>query len=368
MKKKMALFMALVMLAILPFDAVSAAGNGSGEAVIISEDVDGAAETTASEDTESGEIVVESAEKIQGETDAQQETAAESETQALDTTETESAAETEAEATTEAVTEAAAESEASQTEAVEAETSEGMTSQTELVEAETSEDMASVEAEEEIETSDAAASQAESSEDDAQAAETEADDGILVASVEEVESTEEEAGIQTASTSTELSVNKTYSLADIIGSTQYFSVSAAGRVQFIVQNSVNTSFGLYVYDTGLLSSYCKVSMTAGLESATSNYVTLPEAKQYSFKISGSTPNSEATLYIKYEAAGTYYGETESNDSFDTANGIQFNVEYEGMLGGSEDEIDYYKFTLSSSSKVGMSFDFLDTEMTEYNDV
>ncbi|MCD7746606.1 MAG: Ig-like domain-containing protein [Lachnospiraceae bacterium] len=190
-------------------------------------------------------------------------------------------------------------------------------------------------------------------------------DGISVVSIEEVES-----NAQTVSTDavTELEVNTTYYISDILNTTQYFSVSGAGRVQFILENcTYPSSYTLYMHGTGLidtLDSYqytsCELNLNTNLESATSYYATLPEGKQYNFELSGSTTttNSEATLYIKYETAGTYNGETESNDSFDEANQISLNTLYDASV-SAVDEYDYYRFTLNASSKVSISYGFYD---------
>ncbi len=187
--------------------------------------------------------------------------------------------------------------------------------------------------------------------------ESQSDDGIMVSSIEDVTS---DAQAIATTTVTELQVNTTYSLSDVIGTTQYFSVSSAGRVQFIIENSTSTSFKLYLYGTGLVSEKNGISMLEGIEEATSCYLSLPEAAQYSFLISGNTPNSEATLYIKYEAAGTYNGEVEINDSFDSANDISLNTEYIGGVSG-YDYYDYYRFTLANPSKVSLDFDFYDQD-------
>ncbi|MCD8013842.1 MAG: Ig-like domain-containing protein [Lachnospiraceae bacterium] len=230
-------------------------------------------------------------------------------------------------------------------------------------EAGTAEDAGAVEAGEDAavtEESDAAVTE----ETDA-GTEAQANDGISVVSVEEVES-----DAQTISTDseTELGVNTTYYISDILNTTQYFTVSGAGRVQFILENcTYPSSFSVYIKGTGLIGDNTSLGMITSLEGAASYYATLPEGKQYSFKLSGSTTttNSEATLYIKYEAAGTYNGETESNNSFDTANNISLNKQYDGTVCGDgtynsgNDTCDYYCFALSSASKVSISFEFYD---------
>ncbi|MCD8015787.1 MAG: Ig-like domain-containing protein [Lachnospiraceae bacterium] len=176
--------------------------------------------------------------------------------------------------------------------------------------------------------------------------------GISIVSIEE----EESEGVQTVadSTVTELQVNTTYSAADICGTTQYFSVSTPGRVYLKLENCVNPGYSVSFSEISGLA--VNIVMTNKSESAETNYVVLPSAAQYSFKISaGNAINSEATFCIVYESEGTYNGESAGNDSFAAATEIQTNVEYWGMRDYSwYEDYDYYHFTLDSSSLINIS--------------
>ncbi|MCD7737135.1 MAG: hypothetical protein LUI07_09285, partial [Lachnospiraceae bacterium] len=334
MKKKAAFLLAFVMLASVPYSGALA----SDADVIISEDI-AEDEVTDTSDLDFSEISVEEVEEIPAEAEAVTETEASGQTGEA---ETETVAETEAETSGEAVEPTTESAASAESETISEEASAELSTEVSL-EADAA---AEPEGTAETETSQTVSDESGSL----------SDDGIMVSSIEEVESVAEtETDVQTVATTTvtELETNTIYSLADVIGSTQYFSVPSAGRMQIIIANSVNTSYTLYVYNTGLLSNYRKLSYETGIESVTFDYVVLPEAKQYSFEISGSTPNSEATLEIRFEAAGTYNGETEWNDSFDTANEIALNTAYFGTV-SSDDKYDYYHFTLTSPSRVSFS--------------
>ncbi|MCC8046443.1 MAG: Ig-like domain-containing protein [Clostridiales bacterium] len=428
-KRMMAIVLSLAMLTSLPCYSVTADGVNPESVVVVSEDcADGAeaaetdleenavevAETTS--DEADAEAASEAGTEVQTEaaseagTEAQTETASEAgteaQTEAAVEASTEAQTEAAAEAGTEAQTEAApeagteAQTEAAsetgtevQTEAAEANTEAETSAEVEAgAEAETefaaelstetetetaaeanaeTETESAAEANVEAETESAAEANVEAETESAAevsaeaATETQSDDGIMVSSVEDAAS---DAQSVATTTTTELEVNKTYYISDILNTTQYFTVSGAGRVQFILENcTYPSSYTLYMHGTGLIGtndSYqynsCELKLITDLEGATSYYATLPEGKQYNFKLSGSTAktNSEATLYIKYEAAGTYNGETESNDSFDTANQISLNTQYDAAV-SYPDEYDYFRFTLSASSKVSISYGFYD---------
>lgn len=60
-----------------------------------------------------------------------------------------------------------------------------------------------------------------------------------------------------------------------------------------------------------------------------------------------TINAEARVIIKYQNKSEYYGELESNDTYDTATRIENNVVYEGNYSISSDE-DIYKFVMEEA--------------------
>ena len=58
-------------------------------------------------------------------------------------------------------------------------------------------------------------------------------------------------------------------------------------------------------------------------------------------------NREAKLIVEYQRINDYYGETENNDTYDTATYIEPNITYEGNY-SKRDDIDIYKFQMQQS--------------------
>ena len=67
-------------------------------------------------------------------------------------------------------------------------------------------------------------------------------------------------------------------------------------------------------------------------------------------------NNEATVKILYQRASEYVGETEDNDSYETATILQNNIEYEGNYSKNSDK-DFYRFTMEKPGKAELSLTY-----------
>jgi hypothetical protein len=72
-----------------------------------------------------------------------------------------------------------------------------------------------------------------------------------------------------------------------------------------------------------------------------------------YSYSGNYNNTDYIFNVNYTAEGSFF-EKEYNDSLTSANTISLNTSYTGNMQNSND-VDYYKFTLSSAGKVTLNF-------------
>ena len=131
---------------------------------------------------------------------------------------------------------------------------------------------------------------------------------------------------------------------EIVGKEKTFEIPSAGRARLTFEECVNPeSYSLRI-------SGCRVSnfrLTKEKESAYTNWFAVSSGT-LEVNFSSSQPvNDEAVVYVEYEAGGSYVGEVESNNSFETANKIALNMDY-WAAGG---DLDYFYFEVDSPSKV-----------------
>ena len=172
-----------------------------------------------------------------------------------------------------------------------------------------------------------------------------------------------------AATTKDVDLNKVYNISQLSeGESSVdlrFTLPSKGRFKIIIEHYVKpyanayipTNIGQAYIDGELVRPYCFTLL--GLEGQESNYLSF-DPGTYSCNLSNlASINSEATVMIKFEAAGTYYGEVEGNNTYDTANEIKANITYQGSMTtksrwGDPDDEDYYYFQLDKPAKVLIS--------------
>lgn len=144
---------------------------------------------------------------------------------------------------------------------------------------------------------------------------------------------------------------------EIVGKEKTFEIPSAGRARLTFEECVNPeSYSLRI-------SGCRVSdfrLTNEKEKASTNWFAVSSGT-LKVNLSSSQPvNDEAVAYVEYEAGGSYVGEVESNNSFETANKIAVNTDYWAAGGNNWD---YFYFEVDGPSKV----EFPETFQTLWND-
>lgn len=162
-----------------------------------------------------------------------------------------------------------------------------------------------------------------------------------------------------AATTKNVDLNKVYNISQLSeGENRLdlkFTLPSKGRFKVIIQNNLNSSLTVEIHnaciDGKYVGAYCTVN--TGIESKESNYLSLDPGTYSCHLTRVTSTNSEATIMIKFEAAGTYYGEVEGNNSYDTANEIKSNITYQGSA-TTEWDYDYYTFNLDKPAKIDIS--------------
>lgn len=144
---------------------------------------------------------------------------------------------------------------------------------------------------------------------------------------------------------------------EIVDKEKTFEIPSAGRARLTFEECVNPeSYRLEI-------SGCRVSdfrLTNEKEKASTNWFVVSSGTLKVNLSSNQPVNDEAVAYVEYEAGGSYVGEVESNDSYETANKIAVNTDY-WAAGG--DDWDYFYFEVDGPSKV----EFPETFRTYWND-
>lgn len=177
-----------------------------------------------------------------------------------------------------------------------------------------------------------------------------------------------------AATTKNVDLNKVYNISQLSeGESSInlrFTLPSKGRFKVVIQNHVGSSIPVSM-GTGYIDgkpAYPNCKIRTGIESQESNYLSF-DPGTYTCSLSRITDiNIEATVMIKFEKAGTYYGEVEGNNSYDTANEIQPNITYQGsetflyrannpspsdsyINWRRTNDVDYYTFSLDRPAKV-----------------
>lgn len=164
-------------------------------------------------------------------------------------------------------------------------------------------------------------------------------------------------GNDTVSQATSLNVNQTYSgyLSDYNDVEYYgFSLSAAGKLDIMISNVSNKSWSYQLYDSNG-KAFDWYGYTDYSELATGNSMSsigLP-AGDYYLKVSrytGNVENTPYTIQLGFTAGSTF--EQEYNNTLSTASPIALNENYQSHL-QYNDDIDFYKFTLSKKGKLSI---------------
>lgn len=152
----------------------------------------------------------------------------------------------------------------------------------------------------------------------------------------------------------QMEVNKYYYLSEYFaywGSEIEVVIPDKGRMRVVIEDCTedcyysNYSFknSSQFYDTN--RNWNKYT-----EGADGGWITVNQGTYILDLSMSSKPNKEARIKIEYQTQGTYFGEEESNDSYDSANFILLGETYYGDYSESDD-VDIYRFSIAKSSKV-----------------
>ena len=135
-----------------------------------------------------------------------------------------------------------------------------------------------------------------------------------------------------------------------------------GRINIVAENVAQLDEiipgsyrSFWVSENGKGGSFCRKGIVINSENYQSGYITVKQG-EYRIDMELLRPkliNNEAVFRIEYQSSDEYSGETEDNDSYDTANNIQSDIEYEGDYSWEQD-VDYYKFIMENPGKVDIS--------------
>lgn len=161
-----------------------------------------------------------------------------------------------------------------------------------------------------------------------------------------------------------ISCNKEYNFSDLKENYGYwldFNFPEPGRLKIVITDcrtgKMGNGFDMYDdSDNGrwdyrysdASSSYHYKYVEKGVEDIDSGWLTIKKGHSI-LRISGEA-NIEAKFMVQYQKEGTYNGEIEDNDSFDTATLIKNNTIYDGDYSKYND-VDYYKFSLEQAGLV-----------------
>lgn len=170
-------------------------------------------------------------------------------------------------------------------------------------------------------------------------------------------------------------LNKSYKIRDFKrgyeSNNVKFSVTKPGRIKISVKDCTTTNFepgdslrgtwSLELSGSSILTTYWDKYTS---ETAETEWITINpgeyEFKQWRWEVEAGvldfgSANPEANLTILYEEAGSYVGESEKNDTYDTANVLSAGSTIEGNCSHSNDK-DLYKFVMENPGKVSLVVD------------
>ena len=166
-------------------------------------------------------------------------------------------------------------------------------------------------------------------------------------------------GNNTLQTAKNIYANTTYT--DNISSTSdidYYklTISSSSKVSITFKHdAIDYSSSLWEIQLQNTNDETMISFTSNGNNTnlTSYNVGLPSGTYY-VKIADGWGQNSADYSFKVNCSAQSYWETEKNNSFGTADSIALNTYYNGTINNTSD-IDYYKLTISSSSKVSITF-------------
>ena len=134
-----------------------------------------------------------------------------------------------------------------------------------------------------------------------------------------------------------------------------FSLSNSSKVNINFKHTLIDSSSTYWYaalynENG--DELVKLSVVGNKTNLSSSNVGIPAGKYYIKVYQNNYSNVDYT--IKINSSSESYWETEVNNSYDYGDAISLNKEYSGSL-AKYDDIDFYKFYVSSASKVSINF-------------
>ncbi len=171
-------------------------------------------------------------------------------------------------------------------------------------------------------------------------------------------------GNNTQQTAKSISINKFYTdnMSDVYDIDYYkFTISNTSKININFKHDMvdsyynNTYWKINIYDQGG-NELINVEAKAHNTNTTSCNVGVPVGTYY-IKIedySSGGCHSSIDYSFKINCTSERYWETEINNQYSTADSINLNTYYYGsMLDGSD--LDYYKFTISNTSKININF-------------
>lgn len=161
-----------------------------------------------------------------------------------------------------------------------------------------------------------------------------------------------------------ISYNKVYNFSDLKENYGYwldFNFSKPGHLKVIITDcrtgKMGDGFDLYDdSDNGRWdyrysyssSGYYYKYVEKGIEDIDSGWLTVKNGHSI-LRVSGEA-SIEAKIMVQYQMEGTYNGEIEDNDNFDTATLMKNNTVYDGDY-SKKNDVDYYKFSLEQAGLV-----------------
>lgn len=155
------------------------------------------------------------------------------------------------------------------------------------------------------------------------------------------------------------SVN-TYYDWQMLETTQFdFSIQENGRVKFFIEDCTSDLTYSNYYGNGFAGELWKSDNIRNMrdryygtcnlhhegETYYSNWYTVTPG-DYTYAVTWLPKlNKEAKMRIEYQKSTSYNGEIEPNDTYDNANNLKFNLEYEGDIGYLYNDKDIYKIVM-----------------------
>ena len=125
----------------------------------------------------------------------------------------------------------------------------------------------------------------------------------------------------------------------------YMNIPSSGRIKMVLNDCYTDSLKDYYSDGWWWQKKP--------ESADSGWETVKKGTYVRRFLSESCLNRDAKIQIKFESSDAYQGETEDNDTYDTATELPVNTVYEGNY-SKDNDVDIYKFKMESAGLAEIS--------------